>query len=332
MNLGIDQPWWLLLLPLSLLPLLVQPRVSVTYPGLALLPRDGLSTALSILVRVLGAVSILCLVTALSQPFRAPQTVERVGQGAEVVLLLDRSASMDQPFAGQNFDRSMTVGNFRTKGEMANALLAEFVASRGDDLVGMVVFSTAPMQTLPLSRQPALAQAAIQAASIGRGLARTQVETALEHALLLFEERPYHGSRIIMLVSDGAARVSAAARSRIRNAARRNRVTLYWLFLRSRGSPGVDGGEDTSTAGGDNPEQGLHDFFQSMDIPYRLYDAEHPGVLQAAIDDVNQQQKLPIRYLEQRPQKDLSAPLYWLALGMLALLAAVRATEARTWS
>ncbi len=329
MNLGIDQPWWLLLLPLSLLPLLVQPRVSVSYPGLALLPPDGLSTAVSILVRVLGAVSILCLVTALSQPFRVPQTVERVGQGAEVVLLLDRSASMDQPFAGQNFDRSMTVGNFRTKGEMANALLAEFVASRGDDLVGMVVFSTAPMRTLPLSRQPEMAQAAIRAAGIGRGLARTQVETALEHALSLFEQRPYHGSRIIMLVSDGAARVSAAARTRIRNAAQRNRVTLYWLFLRSRGSAGVN--DDATTTDGDNPEQGLHNFFQTMDIPYRLYDAEHPGVLQAAIDDVNQQQKLPIRYLEQRPRKDLSTPLYCLALGMLVPLAAVRATEVRTW-
>ena len=33
-------------------------------------------------------------------PGLEPQTVERIGQGAQMVLLLDRSSSMDRPFAG----------------------------------------------------------------------------------------------------------------------------------------------------------------------------------------------------------------------------------------
>jgi mxaC protein len=331
MSLAVDQPFWLLLAPLALLPLLVRSERPLVYPGLALIPKDALSTAITVLARVLGAALVLSLVIALAGPHRPARTEQRVGRGAEVVLLLDRSASMDQSFAGQHLDRSLTLGNLRTKGEMANALLGDFVASRANDMVGMVVFSTAPLQTLPLSRQPALMQAAIRAAGIGRGLARTQVGDGLEHALSMFEDRPYQGSRIVMLISDGAARLGAAARTRIRNAARRNRVTLYWLYLRSRGSPGIDDTGERPVTPNDYPEQALHRFFGRIGIPYRFYDAEDPGALQAAIDDVNHQQKLPIRYQEQVPRVELSGSFYWLALGLLLPLAALRATETRAW-
>jgi hypothetical protein len=43
--------------------------------------------------------ALAALVFALAGPYRPETTVERVGQGAEIVLVLDRSRSMDQGFA-----------------------------------------------------------------------------------------------------------------------------------------------------------------------------------------------------------------------------------------
>jgi mxaC protein len=95
-----DQPWLLWLLPLALLPLLRQPGQPMANGWLALAPRDALSTFVGHALRALAALAIAALVISIAGPHRPEYFAPRIGKGAEIVLLLDRSRSMDQGFAG----------------------------------------------------------------------------------------------------------------------------------------------------------------------------------------------------------------------------------------
>src|SRR5262245_19418533 len=95
-----DAPWLLLLLPLALLPLWAVPGAALANAWIDTLPRDGASSALSWLLRAAAVLALAALVVGIAGPYRPEVPVERIGRGAEIVLVLDRSRSMDQGFAG----------------------------------------------------------------------------------------------------------------------------------------------------------------------------------------------------------------------------------------
>ena len=77
------------------------------------------------------------------------------------------------------------------------------------------------------------------------------------------------------------------------------------------------------------PEYFLHRFFGSLGTPYRAYEAENTEALQAAIDDVNRLENLPITYLDTVPRRDLSPFTVAAALGCVLLLLGARLLEMR---
>ena len=95
-----DHAWLLWLLPLAALPLLAQPGGALDNAWPALLQHDRASEALGWALRVFGVLALAALVVGLAGPYRPEYQIERVGKGAEIVLVLDRSRSMDQGFAG----------------------------------------------------------------------------------------------------------------------------------------------------------------------------------------------------------------------------------------
>jgi mxaC protein len=332
MNLAVDHAWVLALLPLALLPLLLDQRPSLNYPAIDVIPVDRLSQGLTWWVRCSGAGLVVALVLALAGLHRPAREVEQLGQGAEIVLLLDRSSSMDRPFAGGSaLLPALASPRGESKGAVARRLLSEFVAARRDDLYGMLIFSTRPIPVHSLTDRDDLVQAAIAVGGIGRGLARTDLGAGLLRALGLFDERPFTGSRIVLLVSDGAARLEPPVKERIAELARRNRVALYWIYIRSRNSPGLDSGLAVDKASEIAPEQLLHTFFQEIDTPYRAYSAEDPDAMARAIADVNRLQQLPIRYAGQIPRRDLAALCYAAALGLLLPVLGGRLLELQAW-
>ena len=344
MNLA--HPLLLALLPLALVPLLAPAGAAIAYPWLALMPRDRPSQALGWALRGAGALALAGLVLALAGPYRAEDPVERVGRGAEIVLVLDRSRSMDQGFAGGTGAKAPTgtgpeaidyymrrqQSRGESKNKVARQLLSEFAAKRPEDRFGMVVFSTLPIRVLDFTQKGEVIQAAITAGNIGRGLSETDIGLALQSALSYFEDRAYTGSRIIMLVSDGGDHVEPDAQARIRELARRYRVALYWIYIRSSNSPGLNAGGDASPAAVDSvPEYSLHRFFQTLGTPYRAYEAENPAALQSAIEDVNRLENLPITYLDTMPRRDLAPWCYAAALACVALLLGASLMELRQW-
>lgn len=346
-----DTPAWLLLLPLAALPWLLRQREAMPNTWLATMPHDLASDGLALALHAAAALALAGLVLALAGPYRPEYTVERVGRGAEIVLVLDRSRSMDQGFGGSRaaggavkgtgpealdyYSRLRAAQSRESKGQVARQLLADFAGRRPEDRFGMVLFSTLPMRVLEFTQKPDAIQAAIAAGNIGRGLSETNIGLALDSALGYFADRPYTGSRIVMLVSDGGDRLDAAIRERIAHLVHKHRVAIYWIYIRSAMSAGLTpetGAAEAPVNAEAAPEYFLHRFFESLGTPYRAYEADNPEALQKAIDDVNRLENLPIVYQDVMPRRSLAPWALAAALAAVLLLLAARSMEIRRWA
>jgi mxaC protein len=326
MSIGFLHPLALLLGLAALLPLLRRGQRPLPYSSLALIPADPLSLWLDRGLRLAGAGAVLCLAAAIASPYLREHWVERLGTGAHIVLLLDRSSSMNENFTGKYLGARAS----EAKGAVARRLLAEFVQRREHDLFAMVAFAAAPVYVLPLTEDREAVRAAI-AATGGRGHGVTNIAPGLAMGLNFFTGKPVTGSRIILLVSDGAARIDEETRDKLRQWFQDTRATLYWIYLRnptgSRLEEKPANPNETTT-----PEYFLHQYFQSLGVPYQAFEADNPAALQRAIAEVERLENLPLRYREKLPRRDVSGLCYGAALGLLMLLAIARLLEVKTWT
>jgi mxaC protein len=320
---------------LALLPLLRGMRHAArSTPWLALAPRDALSVCLDVLLRLCGAVAIAATVLTIAQPYRPGQTVERLGQGAEIVMVIDRSSSMDEGFRGkgeQGLHRNLRPAPGEdTKASVARDVIARFVAAREHDAFSMVLFSLHPIAFLPFTQKNSVMQAAIDASRLGRGLGNTDIGAALLTAAAQFEGRPYAGSRVIVLVSDGGAHLDDEIKLQITQALRRQRVSLYWIYLRGAfGQKLVSQAQASAQELTQLPEQSLHDYFGKLGLPYKAYEAVEVASVQAALDDLARLERHPLHYSERTPRQDLSSMAVLLALAVTSVLLLSRALVAR---
>jgi mxaC protein len=333
-NFDLTHPWLLLLLPLALLPLLRSRRDSLGFSSLAWLPRDRLGQLAGWLWRVCASIALASAIIALAGPGRSQMQVERTGHGAEILVLLDRSRSMDEkmlPSDWRSIDplsRLAHLSRGPQKSAVARELLSKFVEQRPDDRFSLMFFSTRPMNVVPFTQHDEVVQAGIAAGAAGRGLSNTDVGRALLAAIETFEHREYSGSRIVLLVSDGGTFLTDRMRLLIRNGLLRNRISLYWIHLKSYNSPALDSHEPSADSA---PEVALHRFFLTLRTPYRLYEAEVREDLAKAVADVGRQQNLPLDYIEQFPRADYSRNFVVVAALACALLLMGRALLLRSW-
>ena len=89
----------LALLLCALIPLFRPGQASLPYSACALLPVDRLSSIVDWVLRLMIALCIASLVFGIAGFHRSAYTEDKVGQGAQTVILLDSSGSMDRPFA-----------------------------------------------------------------------------------------------------------------------------------------------------------------------------------------------------------------------------------------
>src|SRR5689334_277356 len=273
--------WLLWLLPLALLPLVLERSHSRHYSWNEMLPHDALSDILGVILKILAVLALMFIVLGLAGPHTSEQRVEKVGVGAQIALVLDRSASMDDPFSGGGADGK--VGE--SKSAAASRLMTEFVKQRTNDMMGMITFSNSAMYVLPLTENREAILAAIQATS-GNSLFQTNIGSGLTSGAGLFDDVPDSGSRAIILLSDGAGRVPADTQQKLKEWFERLHVSLYWIVLRQPGGISIfdqnyKPDEDKALPA----EIELNNFFKSLKTPFTAYEAEDPKTLASAIND-----------------------------------------------
>lgn len=319
-------PWVLWLLPLAVLPLILERVHSRNYSWLEMLPADPVSDLIGLALKALAVLTLLSIILGLAGPHSKQQYAERIGVGAQIALVLDRSASMDDPFVGSNDGR---VGE--TKSVAASRLLTDFVKSRQHDMFGMIAFSNSAMHVLPLTENREAIIAAVQATA-GNALFQTNIGSGLTSGAGLFDKVPDSGSRALILLSDGAGRIDANTQQKIRDWLDRLHISLYWIVLRQPGGISIfdthyQPQEDAALPA----EIELNEFFQTLKSPFHAYEAEDPKSLALAMHDINQREKKPIRYLERIPGNDYANYCFLLAACMVGLLLSVKFLEVRTW-
>lgn len=320
--------WVLFLLPLALLPLLLERTHSRSYSWLALLPKDPLSDLVGLLLKILAVLALLFIILGIAGPHTAAQQVERIGEGAQLVLTIDRSASMDDPFSGSMVSTGRTG---ESKSAAARRLITDFVNQRKNDMFGMVTFSNSAMYVMPLTQSREAILAAIDAAG-GPGLFQTNIGSGLTTAMGMFDKTPDSGSRAIVLLSDGAGRIGANVQQKIRDWADRMHVTLYWIVLRQPG--GLSIFDENYKPAEDQPlppSIELNQYFKTFRTEYHAYEADDPKSLAMAIEDINRREKKPIRYLEQIPGRDFTSHCFVIAALMIALLLGIKFLEVKSW-
>jgi mxaC protein len=329
-------PWALLLLPLAVLPVLRTRTDTLTFSHLPWLPRDPAGRIAGWLRDACAVLAIAIVVVGLASPGRPQTQVLRTGRGAEIVVLIDRSRSMDQRM--QTSDWRTIDPLIRTqqswfrgpqKSKTARELLSRFVAERADDRFALMFFSGGPLPVVPFTQHDEVVQAGITAGGTGPGLSSTDMGRALLAAIAEFDAREYTGSRAILLVSDGGAQLDPPTRRRITAGLARNRVSLYWLYLRSINGANLDNDDPQGDA---IAEVAMHHFFRGLHTPYHAYQAAEPKDLAQAVADFGRQQNLPLDYLERVPRQDYTR--FCFGLGALAclLLLGLGTVELRGWT
>lgn len=319
-------PLALLLLPLALLPLLRRRRDALPFPWLGLLPVDPLGSVLQRLWQALAMLTLAAIVLGLSAPGIKAAQIELIGRGAEIAILLDRSSSMDAAIRVHQRTVGESSAALQSKNDVARQALTWLLQQRPKNRFSLTLFNVAPIRGAPFTDDIAMVQAGLDASDVGRGPSDTKMGLGILAAIEGFEGRSYSGSRAILLVSDGGARLDKPIRERIKQGLARHRIALYFIYIRSsKNSPNLElVGTDVDAR---VEEVALHVFFAGLDSEYRVFQAEDPDSMARAVAQIDQLQNLPLIYRQRVPRIDYSRYCFAAALGcglMLAGLGAVR--------
>lgn len=319
-------PWVLWFLPLAFIPLIFKETSLQYYSWNEMIPKDRLSSIIAIILKFIATLILITIIVGLSGPHSQQREIEKTGIGAQIGLVLDRSASMDDPFAGNDQTK---VGEI--KSAAAARLIIEFVQSRANDMIGMVTFSNSAMYVLPLTDNKNAIISAVRATA-GNALFQTNIGSGLTTGAELFNKVPDSGSRAVILLSDGGGRIDAATQEKIKDWFGRLKISLYWIVLRQPGGMSIF---NTSFKPRDDdplpPQIELNEFFKSLNSPFQAYEAEDPKTLQKAIEDINQKERKPIKYFEKIPGQDYSTHCFVTAALLMIALLTLKLIEVRSW-
>lgn len=331
------KPELLWLLPLALLPLISYGVKQFSFPGLEDWPKDFISNWLRWGVRSLAALTLIALIIAAAAPFTEGGTVTRVGEGAEIVVVLDRSGSMSEALGNQ--DQSQNA-KFVSKIEASRKVLLKFMEQRPADTFGVVAFNAAPVRVAPLSADRELAKAALQSAEANSS-GFTALNRALAMGLDYFNNRPFTATRIVMLVSDGDAVIEPEDREILKNAFKKTRAKLVWVYVHA----GVEKNILNSVISGDNEfisethqkevemnqNVAMNKLFEELGIPYQAFEVNSEAGLQHAVAEVSRVTNKPTRYEYRLPRQDYAVYFYMLSMGLLGVLIWLKQIEIKAW-
>ena len=317
--------WILLFLPLIFIPFIFFQTNNNKYSWNEMIPQDFVSLFIGFLLKILSSIIIALFILLLAEPYSDQKVIERVGEGAQIGLVLDRSASMDDPFASKDGKAG------ETKSGAASRLIINFFESRTDDMVGVVTFSNSAMFVLPLTQNKDAIKAAVNATA-GNALFQTNIGAGLSSSAALFKEVADSGSRAIILLSDGAGRIDANTQQKIKDWFERFQIGLYWIVLREPGGYSLFDEDFVPLQEHQIPPQlELYDYFKTFKTPFKVYEAEDPKSLETAIQDISLKEKKPIIYNERIPGQNYSAPLIILTILLTGILLILKLLEVKSF-
>jgi len=319
------QPWALLLLPLAAMPFLFKSHQGQMYSWLEIMPEDRISDIANLVVKVITALILVSIVLALASPQGANKKEQKIGKGAQTVLVIDRSVSMDHPFAGET-----TSGRAaEIKSAAARRLITNFIDSRPDDMMGVVGFTNSALYGMKITTNRDAIHSAINAAT-GSALNQTNIGAGITEAVSLFDNIQSSGSRAVILLSDGAGKLSPRVKRKISEQLVGKKLNLYWIVLREPDDISIFT-KETYTENKVPDSIVLDQFFKSLKIKYKAFEADNPTTLQSALQYIDSKEKNMIQYSVSIPGHDYSRNLIMLALVLSLFILIIKNIRVHSW-
>ncbi len=311
------QPWALLLLPVIAAPFVFKTQQGQIYSWLEIMPQDRVSELANLLVKTITACILLSIVLALAAPVGASSKERKTGKGAQTVLVIDRSVSMDHPFAGSTGGRAAEI-----KSAAARRLITNFIDSRPDDMMGVVGFTNSALYGTKITTNRDAIHAAIKAAT-GPALNQTNIGAGITEATGLFDSIQSSGSRAVILLSDGAGKLSPRVKYKLASQLVDKKLNLYWIVLREPDDISIF--TNNSYAEDAVPDSvALDRYFKSLKIKYKAFEADNPTTLQSALQYIDAKEKNKIQYSITIPGHDYSNNLILVALVLSVLILLIK--------
>jgi len=309
-------PLWLLLLPLSVLPFMVSISDNTAISSIRIFEQDGISKKITMLCRSLMSLIIFLLVVILANPWSKSTSITEIGKGAQLVFLIDRSVSMAKPFIGDDDNKS------EIKSLAARRILKDFIDQRPSDMIGIVGFSNSALYASKITINRSYTYAAIDAAT-GSSINQTNIGSGITSGLFMFSEIETTGSQALVLLSDGAGKISKRVKERIAEMLNEKKINLYWIIIKEPNDVSLFSG-NTYLEGREPTVIKLDNFFKSLKTEYKAYEAENPDALSSAIADIDQKEKKPIKIERDIPGKNYNPSILKLLLALIVSLIAIK--------
>ena len=309
-------PLWLILLPLSALPFIASISDKTAISNIKIFEQDGISKKITMLCRSLMSLIIVLLIVILANPWSKSTSITEIGKGAQLVFLIDRSVSMPKPFIGDDDNKS------EIKSLAARRILKDFISQRPSDMIGIVGFSNSALYASKITKNRSYTYAAIDAAT-GSSINQTNIGSGITSGLFMFSEIETTGSQALVLLSDGAGKISKRVKERIAEMLNEKKINLYWIIIKEPNDVSLFSG-NTYLEGREPTVIKLDKFFQSLNTEYKAYEAENPDALSSAIADIDQKEKKPIKIERDIPGKNYNPSILKLLFVLIVSLIAIK--------
>ncbi len=171
--------------------------------------------------------AFILLVLALARPqFGVSQTIVR-REGVDIILTLDVSTSM----LAEDFQLSVGRAN---RLDVVKKVTREFIRSRPNDRIGIVIFSGRPYILSPLTWDHDWTESRLSEIEAGMIEDGTAIGTALATAVSRLHESKAH-SKVVVLLTDGNNNAGEVAPETAAAAAKALDVTVYTIGAGSKG-------------------------------------------------------------------------------------------------
>jgi Ca-activated chloride channel family protein len=211
----------------------------------------------------LRVLAVIALAVAVAGPRRGDADAVVPGEGIDIALAFDISSSMDT---------QMSAGKSRL--QATQDVIREFIKSRTDDRVGLVVFAEEALALSP----PSLDYNALDGmvATIDKGLLPdgTGIGVGLASSLNMLQESTA-ASRIVILLTDGQHNADSISPEQAAELAVSLKIRVYTIGVVSQKNPGINPGID---------ERLLVEIADRTGATY--FEADSPQQLQEIYDEI----------------------------------------------
>jgi Ca-activated chloride channel homolog len=195
------------------------------HPAAGLQPSPAL--LLHRLVPWMYTLVLVLLVAALARPQWGVQGLPAHTSGVDIILAVDLSESM----AAMDFRQGDRIIN---RLEAVKGVVADFIARRGGDRIGMVVFGSRAYTQMPLTHDHAALTGALEHLGIGAAGRATAIGDAVGISLKRLQDARGR-SRVIVMLTDGASNSGALEPLEAAEIARQMGVKIHAIGV---GRPG----------------------------------------------------------------------------------------------